>query len=416
MDPERPIEKVLREYARKRGEEFGAGPKLHPAARRSLQEAVVRRFQRTASAPPAWFGIFAGFWPKLGLSLSVCAVLAVVALILLPGVTSRTQKKELAATSDSLPPAIHESRMLQNKEPLQLNQPAPSLVVTANTTVQAQLDREQARSAPVLLQAEVAKDALAAQSPPAAAIPTAPAAAIQNENLIAKQESKVATLENAIAAQPPTDGRIALSRYGLARSLAASAATSGAPAPAPRFMQVSAQTELTRTVKRSRSDKAVLNSFQVVQNGPELQIVDGDGSIYTGSIQAPEQAFGQFDAKPGVVSSLRVSEQVPASRVSVPSEALKQQQLPNYFFRVDGTNRTLNQRVVFMGNVLGASNADLTIQNSNWIVGPAGALGAGTLQNAPANNYVPWPASRVSGKLKIGNAKEVEINAIPAKP
>ena len=45
-EPERLLEKLLRDCAKKRGEETGAGMVLHPANRRLLQEEVARRYGR----------------------------------------------------------------------------------------------------------------------------------------------------------------------------------------------------------------------------------------------------------------------------------------------------------------------------------------------------------------------------------
>ena len=70
MDQERPIEKLLRDYARKRGHEFSGPRAMHPAARRLLKEAVARRFRRTDSEAHGWGAIYTGFWTRLAWSLA----------------------------------------------------------------------------------------------------------------------------------------------------------------------------------------------------------------------------------------------------------------------------------------------------------------------------------------------------------
>jgi hypothetical protein len=135
-----------------------------------------------------------------------------------------------------------------------------------------------------------------------------------------------------------------------------------------------------------RANLPVLSSFRLVQNGDEIRVVDGDGSIYSGSIQlAPElsKRVGDNSAdvrllapsrgiKPDIsktaAGALPKSEAAPASK--------------QYFFRVTGTNRTLNQKVVFAGNFLGSTNS-------------------------------VSPGSGISGRVTLGNGQEFPLNAAP---
>jgi hypothetical protein len=85
-----------------------------------------------------------------------------------------------------------------------------------------------------------------------------------------------------------------------------------------------------------------------------------------------------------------------------------------YYIRVTGTNRSLRQKVVFTGNLLPASRAastPLLITNLNLGAGYGGAQTSSVTQLA-----LPLQNSRISGKLVIGNAKAVEVNAEPANP
>jgi hypothetical protein len=92
----------------------------------------------------------------------------------------------------------------------------------------------------------------------------------------------------------------------------------------------------------------------------------------------------------------------------------RQQPLQAYFFRVSGTNRTLNTRVVFTGNLLTATNLALSLPAQ-----PDSNLQKGTqlFQFAPSGSAaVPLPKARISGKAVIGSNAAIEINAVPAKP
>src|SRR5882762_9285420 len=87
MDSERPIEKLLRDSAKKRAAEAGESLSLHPATRRLLQGEVARVYGGVQNAPEplrssSWF--FKQLWPSLGWSLTVLAGLALAGSLMLP--------------------------------------------------------------------------------------------------------------------------------------------------------------------------------------------------------------------------------------------------------------------------------------------------------------------------------------------
>ncbi len=59
MNDERPIEKLLRRYAKKRRDAAGAPTGLHPATRRLLQGEVARQYSKRATAGGREAGTFA---------------------------------------------------------------------------------------------------------------------------------------------------------------------------------------------------------------------------------------------------------------------------------------------------------------------------------------------------------------------
>jgi hypothetical protein len=85
----------------------------------------------------------------------------------------------------------------------------------------------------------------------------------------------------------------------------------------------------------------------------------------------------------------------------------------NYFFRVAGTNRTLQQPVVFAGNLLILTNALAAGQT----VLTQAPVARSQNQLAPAQQQLPGlPNSTISGKLQLGTSRELQINAVPVNP
>src|SRR5437588_742172 len=84
MEPERPIEKLLRAWANKRRHDAGPPLDMHPATRRLLQGEVARKLgknERQTKSFSTWFG---AVWPRFAWGLGVFAVLAGTVWLLLP--------------------------------------------------------------------------------------------------------------------------------------------------------------------------------------------------------------------------------------------------------------------------------------------------------------------------------------------
>jgi len=201
---------------------------------------------------------------------------------------------------------------------------------------------------------------------------------------VAAQQSGVPTATNAVG--PFLDGV----QRGLASQQFVRVGAEGA-APARRSSQ-------------SEPASPVLISFQAEQSGQQLRVVDSDGSVYTGSLEL----VGSFPpATDREESRAHGNRQEPAARVRSLSGALPaggppapDRVLPpvsGYFFRVTGTNRTLNAKVVFVGNLSPGTNV--------------------MLQGFGGGGAVPPPAlatARITGKVRVGDQPELEVNAVPA--
>jgi len=164
----------------------------------------------------------------------------------------------------------------------------------------------------------------------------------------------------------------------------------------------------------------VLQSFQVQQNGDAISVVDRDGSVYQGSAQ-PETAAVRNEPASGGTFAFRT---VPAQAEGKPGQAAEDQQSANqnYFFRVAGMNRTLNQNVVFTGSFQANTGTPQAAQISNSFGafggtgGGGGRAGTQQVQQAAANTAHQYllSNSRIVGTAVIANTNQIEINAVPA--
>src|SRR5512135_1480522 len=96
MDPERPIEKLLRDRARERAGQAGGAFEMHPATRRLLQGEVARQFPR-AAANGSWLSkLFLNSGPKLAWGAALASVLVVIGALLVSPLTHRQGERTFA--------------------------------------------------------------------------------------------------------------------------------------------------------------------------------------------------------------------------------------------------------------------------------------------------------------------------------
>lgn len=200
----------------------------------------------------------------------------------------------------------------------------------------------------------------------------------------------------------------------------------------------------------------VLDDFTVAQNGEMLTIVDRDGSVYIGYARPAPQARQVFDNN-NYAGSANPVQLVPnsggagraaatldqramnrnyeqpqnaraltldnAGQLQPPSPSLQNMSLVepmNYLFRVEGTNRSLNERVVFTGNIVqnsGGNYSDNTLQN---IGNAASNQSFRQQQNVPQFNQgrfnnrqqAPVLNNYINGRVQLGGKRETELNAL----
>lgn len=180
----------------------------------------------------------------------------------------------------------------------------------------------------------------------------------------------------------------------------------GAPPLARNFSNNTLQ-NLFRNAVASTKAIPVLANFQIYENGGTIAVVDEDGSIYN----------GQLVAAPSAVLNASSAARAAAERdagLKKNSPAPEQ----GYFFRVTGTNRTLNQSVVFTGNVFALTNAAQSGAQSTSGFARGGSGGGNFIQQSSAQQT---PAdvffdSRIEGTAVINQTNAVEIKALPVAP
>ncbi|MSU58924.1 MAG: hypothetical protein EXS35_12290 [Pedosphaera sp.] len=488
MNDERPIEKLLRRYAKKRRDETGAPPELHPATRRLLQGEVARQFSKRTTergGAPSFLEILKGWWPWLAGSAAVLAVTGFCVWMFFggqenkfmalqpasgPATTVQLAKNEPAparpaekdkAVNTAVAGAMREveTPMVAEPPPTPFASDGPSQLTLAD----AGNYRAENKSAPapgldLALAAGrsrttgdetfgaaktdgVRRDrsaTLAATAPERQPVTT----------LAAKEESKIATRGDKLAARPsaplaaPASASVAGERLKTSESatgfkIASSVAPGGvgtvaierrnfapiarggglerarAPDYSQSFANISPPSARYEKTVALKAGSPVLANFQIEQTGNQLRVIDADGSTYLGEISAepPGAATDGFAGQGG--RALKKNMIAKSALPMLLPPANLDQKTPNYFYRVAGTNRTLKQQVVFTWNFVEPTNAVAGLQSLTT----ADALGGEKqkLQQQPAQSNVLPLNSAINGRAELDAGQPIEINAVPVR-
>jgi len=464
--PNNKIEKLLAEYARQRRESAGT-PTMHPATRRMLQSEVKQRHGSAASAkapePRAgWLGI----WPRIAFASGIIAVLALaVVLTLTPG-DKAVEPAHLALMTETEELRVRDEVIAPTASPARSDAPV------------ALREDLQPRAEYLAKGAPVDSPILASRPPGSVATTPAPRSA-KGGSMAASDPADKLSVPESEGAMKSDFGLFAdsvpiagvRSKAASESDLRAWAATAPQTQAAPTTATVSgevvqrqtsdadarrntavtdglAQNAITQRFRNiavvDQSKQAVpppvLVEFTVQQDGKDLTVVDGDGSVYNGHLKpAPEsleeakRAIVGADEAQMLAGHSTVSESsrevakaaAPAEKDGAESRGQVQgiegqaqisNEAQNYYFHVEGTNRSLNQRVVFFGNMI-QNNVVTTQQDAS------GAVQTFRQQNAPAqqfnqqllrqqiqNNYI-------NGRVILGNSRAgTELNASSIEP
>lgn len=203
-----------------------------------------------------------------------------------------------------------------------------------------------------------------------------------------------------------------------------------------RFVQTLPAVQLRRNFN-SPPRPQVLNSFQFEQDGNALKIIDADGSVYTGTVaraqnrEAQSQLGVAFDSL-----QLEVRELAEVKKKSVEKAGASGQRgagqaggaAPGALsFQVSGINRSINQKVVFEGEMT-VTNLALTVTNATVFAGAKAKAVRANLEQSGAvtsayffgiNGASPQTSLAtnvvIRGRAMVGESNQLEIDAIQAK-
>ena len=436
MEPERKIEKWLRAFAKKRREQAGEPMPLRPAMRERLQREVSRQFEEKSRG-----GFFANlfFGPRLKLTFAACfAALTIGGWVLLressgpppaqlsmnkipepeiPPATAAPVATELtppAVTSPAIATADEKVLEERQKAVPAAPQPTAPVVASANRSlstlsseVTTKRDRTENAAAPtpagntqLAFKNEAAADSFAAKSVDKDASGALPAAvAPPTSNLIAGTidgNANAQTFQNSLALQRPAaaPGSSNAAFFDTAKS-------TGAVTVSQIFNRLEAPATRRIAAKALKSPATILTSFRVEQNGNSMKIIDADGSVYTGSVQiAQQEPTASYSFAPAKSAPVGTSQLAKASAPTPQS----------YFFRVAGTNRDLNENIVFSGNFVPFTNHQLAAN-----AGGAGGEVEVRDQSVSRPIQAVLSDSKIEGHIVIGDQKAIDVIANPAR-
>jgi hypothetical protein len=399
------MDDLLKAFAKKRREDAGAPIELHPATRRLLQTEVARLAEHTEESTvesDAWTQLFRQFRPLFWLG-GVAVVIVVGGIIWmfsrLPEPTHLARNEEeshalafdkRAAPSSSATEAagkdlapVPEARLLRaEKEELvadrsvfgqALPAPLPSTEPLAKSKslddlglADAKTDTDTTLDLNGVAEADFLKKLEQVETPRLALSPAAPAPA---------------------SVPPAATAPLTGARY---ESVAAAQVAAPEPAMRQRYNRMAGD-EAAAVGGKPQSLANVLNSFSIEQSGDRVLVLDEDGSKYEGRIQVAAEIMRRDtgEARRLPTRSFKSAEASPSSRGS------ETQRAQTYQFRVVGTNRSLNQPVVFEGNFVAE-----------------GAV-AGELREKARPAEPDLGRLRIQGRAQVG-ANEIVIEAVPA--
>jgi hypothetical protein len=493
--PDKNLEQLLRDYAQQRREAAGT-PSMHPATRRVLQAEVKQQFGAGAAPGRASRPVLASFWPRWAFALGLAVVLVIGAILALPPANHHNDLLTLAKVEAPRDVAVADPAGPERYEPLPATAPptAPSTPVTALKTLSAEgsariaavrsasavNDPDSSRRADPRTESQSPDNLKAASHPPAkmaskeeVSRSLAKADANDSVNSPTRLNERAFTagkggLESAQTGdtsaaigqtvQTFTFNAGAASEQSNVGNLAASAnaqTLTQAETPGQRYRSTA-----VAEMRQAGPALQVLDEFVVRQNGGALTIVDRDGSAYHGFARvadanpasAARESSGAIQLAPnansggrgGQLFNQRAPNDSNYSQLADRTQSLRFQQVAgpisapvqnitaNLFFHVEGTNRSLNQRVVFTGNLIqnGAAlntlnyGANLTTANASNLNPRMNQM----TQQSPASQ-VGWQNSLnntrdsvntfnnfINGRVQLDNKEAGELNALQVEP
>jgi len=438
MEPERNIEKLLRAFAKKRRDQAGAPLELHPATRRLLQSEAARQGSKTGGRG-FFLNVFSLLRPRLALiACTAVAALVGVALLLPQWTGNETQSIARGPAADELmkqrsQSAPDDARPAATTAPA-AETPAPPAVRSrfdqdgfADAARRQEDSKEFAEpgklrdAADLRFNVEKSKTEIAA-SKDAALNENQPVPPVTQPEPVTLDVAETASASGALVQRKGTDeidgfagtppattapaqvpllagavgGKpdLAQTNTVLLGAVAPASPPPGSAAVPERFYRVTVPAE-ARAASLAAEPTPLLANFQIDQKGANIRIVDQDGSVYSGYAQ-----LADAEAPTGAVAMTDAARK-PQARVVNGNDVEPIAQ--NYSFRVTGTNRSLNQKVVFIGTY---SKDPAAPARRSVTASESEAL------SRRATAEVQAPAARVSGRAVIDDRREIQIDAV----
>lgn len=457
--PEREIEKQLRQHAEARRNAAGEAS-LHPATRRVLQAEVRQRWGGTGGQRPKapWF---ARLGPRFALAFGLLAMMVTAAVLLL-GPAPREHadfaklnvqdelKKNLRGLPADAQPA---SGPMSDRSAMSAPAPMASARPTEDSSSKRYAESSVGGSVVLADNESVAESAAPKPAAPATDEYSA-ATALASKSAAPAAEGRFFASSGVTAGTNDKDGLSGTAKMderakltSLSREvLAITNAGQEGLGQAQAFRNVAVATD-----EKARQSVAVpvLMNFTVAQNGNQLTVVDADGSVYQGTVEpvvlvsadeskdmdafarrrndaanprlsggiggADGQGLATFESNQ---PAARPATAALAANIAPDTAVIAAAEMQNWQFKVEGTNRSLQQRVIFTGNLIQNSGA-----NNIFISNQSGTASRQNYQQQPTaqnqfnyfNNALP-PNNAIKGRVKLDNRKETELNALSVEP
>jgi len=464
MNEERPIEKLLHRYAEKRRDNAGAPLAMHAATRRALQGEVARRHSRRSRSrkrEPTTFAEVLKLWRRQLIWAIPVLIVVVVGAWVMIGLNEKPGHEFDLAESSPAPTATPEA--VENPfEALE----TPAATAPPTTAPRPVATRSQVATAGSATPAERRLPgevpAATPQKEPETKTGSGRGAASEfatvlsadqfhGQTLAMKEKSAEVlptigddkNLAGGLFSSPPAKDDSVEHFESVRQNFLAADTSRLAPAPASKRVgsainesaafyrrealnrddrdkgQVYSQAFMNRapistSVAKAKSDgiTPVLAKFQVEQYGNQLRVSDADGSTYLGEMELPETGkpiVVTVQKKPAGGRGFKKAETT-AKPERAAAAAPNSAGMQNYFAcQVAGTNRTLNQQVVFAWNFIELTNSPSVAEVKSR------AVSANVLQNnLPAQQFPSvLNNSIINGRAQLGSSKEIEVNAVP---
>lgn len=389
MNEERPVEKLLRRYAKKRRDGTGPAREMHPATRRLLQGEIARRFPRDRTEKRSGFESFAVLLRARWIyGLGVLVVIALAAALMLPELSKDKKVGDLASNKPAVEALSEQVPML-----------ASSGMETEPVTVASTMPSDRSASTPRSV----------ATAPQATTLGYDSKAVRLTDSSVPSRRDNVATAWSTSGdIKPEADGSNITKqsdefyseqdKQSFARSGGGNI-ISAAQNEQAVFRQSFAnnapiQSRLKTEESTKKKDAALLANFTIEQDERSVRVIDEDGSTYFG-VSGPADSQSDFGNKSLLSEANKRVEALQASTNS-------------FQFRVVGTNRTLNQKVFFSWNYL-PTNAPTISNNGRFAAGQIKSLD----NTARPQQFPGFQNFFLNGRAQIAGEKEVEINAAP---